>query len=464
MSVKKIELRPYQKEAIERWKENNYTGILSMATGTGKTIIAIEAIRSFLNEGKIGLIIVPTKALLKQWYGVIKNHFPKSIVVCCYSENVDWKRRVKSLIRLYLRQKGTDIMSNHRQKVIISTMGTAWKNDFKKLIEPISHDDIVVIIDEVHRVGAFRYRNILTLPFKKRIGLSATPIREWDYIGTKKIKEYFGGIIYNYTLSDAIQDGYLAPYKYYVEPVALTIEEVKEYLEISEEIRKIVKFFLQEYPGYSIKDIISMVEELEVEEESIASLQYLLISRRRIIKKCKNKYNAILKIIRENKDKLRSCLIYCEDYKQLDKLKNLLLEEGISVGEYTARLDADEREIAFSAVKEGHIQFLLSCKCLDEGVDIPTCDAAILMANSTMEREFIQRRGRLLRLHPSKKHATIFDLVVVPYKKIEDQVPLNEVELNILDRELERVRFFANDAINKEEVTKKINIIYEIFM
>ncbi|MCD6237341.1 MAG: DEAD/DEAH box helicase family protein, partial [Thermoplasmata archaeon] len=212
--MEKLELRSYQKEAIDKWRKNGYRGILSMATGTGKTIIAIEAIRDFLNEGKIGLIIVPTKTLLKQWHEVIKNSFSKPIVVCCYSENPDWKEKLNNLVKLYMREKR--LFSYEREKLIISTMGTAWKKEFGELIGSLSYDDVIVIIDEAHRVGAFRYRNILELPFKKRMGLSATPVREWDNTGTKKINEYFGGIVYRYTLSNAIRDGYLTPYKYYV--------------------------------------------------------------------------------------------------------------------------------------------------------------------------------------------------------------------------------------------------------
>lgn len=462
--MEKIELRPYQKEAIKKWRENNYMGILSMATGAGKTIIAIEAMREFLERGEIGLIIIPTKVLLKQWYHIIKTYFPKSIVVCAYSENIDWRKKLRNIVKLYLREKEADTSSNEREKLVLSTMGTAWKNEFKKLISSIYPEDAVIIIDEVHRVGAFRYRGILDLLFKKRLGLSATPIREWDYTGSEKIMKYFRKIVYKYTLSDAIRDGYLTPYKYYVEPVELTIKEIKEYLEISAKIKKIIKVLRRKYPQYSIKDLIGTTEEIETGEESILSLQNLLISRRKIIKKCKNKYDAILKIVRENKERLKSCLIYCEDYKQLDKIKTLLLKENLSVGEYTARLDAEERGNMFKAVKEGHVQFLLSCKCLDEGIDIPSCDSAILMANSTVEREFIQRRGRLLRLHPSKKYATIFDLFVLPYKDIEHQVPTNEIELSILRSELDRIRFFLDDAINSEEAIKKINLIYRLLI
>ena len=120
-------------------------------------------------------------------------------------------------------------------------------------------------------------------------------------------------------------------------------------------------------------------------------------------------------------------------------------------------------ERTFDSMKAGHIKFLLSCKCLDEGVDIPACESAILMANSTVEREFIQRRGRVLRPHPDKKTAIIFDLFVLPYKDAQNQVPLNEVEREIITSELNRIRFFAEDATNSEEIIKKLNIIDNIF-
>jgi len=432
-----------------------------MATGTGKTITALEAVRSFVEEGKIILVVVPTKAILRQWHRIISDCFPKSIIVDCYSGNFKWKEQIERLSRLYLRGKEED---KTRGKFVLSTMATAWKRAFKDVTKLFPEDDMIIIIDEVHHVGAKSYRNILDLSIKKRIGLSATPDRAWDYMGSQKIKEYFGGIIYNYTLSDAILDGYLSPYKYYVEPVSLTIKEAREYIELSIKIKKILASLSKQYPDLSIKELVSIAEMLDIEETRIVSLQQLLIKRRKLIKNCYNKYDAILKIIRENKDNLKNCLIYCEDYKQLDKIKKLLLNEGLAVGEYTARLSNEEREEVFNAMRRGHIQFLLSCKSLDEGVDMPICDSAILMANSTVEREFIQRRGRLLRLHPDKEYATIFDLIVLPYKHKRDMIPLNKVEKTIINSELERVKFFANNALNRKEILKKVNVIYELFI
>ena len=444
MKCDKIKLRYYQQEAIRNWTNNDYKGIISMATGTGKTITALEAVHSFVEEGKIILVVVPTNAILRQWHEVISNCFPKSIIIVCYSGNFKWKEQIDRLSRLYSREvKEGEV----RGKFILSTMATAWKGLFKDAIRSFPEDDMVIIIDEVHHVGARSYRNILELPIKKRLGLSATPNR-----------------IYNYTLSDAILDGCLSPYKYYIEPVSLTIKEAREYIELSIKIKKILASLSKNYPDLSIKELISIAEMLDIEETHIVSLQQLLIKRRRLIKNCQNKYDAILKIIKENKNTLKNCLIYCEDYKQLDKIKKLLLNEGFAVGEYTARLSNEEREEVFNAMRRGHIQFLLSCKSLDEGVDIPICDSAILMANSTVEREFIQRRGRLLRLHPDKEYAIIFDLIVLPYKHKRDMIPLNKIEKTIINSELERVKFFADNALNREEIIKKVNVIYKLFI
>ena len=457
-SHKKIELRPYQKEAIEKWLHNGCKGILSMATGTGKTIIAIEAIKEFIYRGEVGLIIVPTKTLLKQWYRIIKEYFPRSMIVCCYSGNTKWKEKLRELARLYTIEKNASLEEG-REKIIISTMGTSWKKDFKQLVSMFGYQNIVVVIDEVHRIGAIKYRDVLNMQFKRRLGLSATPTREWDYKGTKMIERYFGGVVYNYPISQAIKDGFLTPYKYYIEPVSLTIEEIKKYLKISEEIKKTVRNLLSKFKGFSIKEIISMAEDLEVEESTLLSLQNLFVQRRRIIKKCENKYATILKLIEDKGDEFENCLIYCEDYQQLDKLKKLLLDRGESAGEYTARMNERKRDHMIDAMKKGHVKFLLSCKSLDEGVDIPSCDAAILMANSSTEREFIQRRGRLLRLSPKKKFSIIFDLIVVPYVSPRDETPLNEVETKILEKEIDRVKFFAKDSLNAEETLKNLKSI-----
>lgn len=459
-----VTLRPYQEEAIKKWKENDCKGILSMATGTGKTIIALTGLQHFLSEGKIGLIVVPTKLLLAQWVESLKEFYHNPIIVKCSSAYPSWENKLKPLLKLdakYITQNGKHT-NEARPRIVVSTMGTAYKRHFQTILrDNVDRDDVILVIDEVHHVGAPTYSKILKLPFRKRLGLSATPFRKWDKIGTKKINDYFDGVVFRYTLGDAIQNGYLAPYKYHVHMVPLTMEELKGYVQLSKKIGNIVKKIKAIYPDMHLFDILTMTEEFEEEEAVIKDLQHLLINRRKIIKKCDNKIAAIEDIL--SQQTLKKCLIYCEDYAQLDQLKSSLLDHGLAVGEYTARLDMDQRNIVLDALRSGHIDYLVSCRCLDEGVDIPNCKSAILLSNSTVEREFIQRRGRILRPHPSKSYANIFDLFVVPYDDLRNEAPVSDAERKILESELERIKFFADDALNCEEILDELESVSKIF-
>lgn len=442
-----IELWPHQEEAIQAWYDHGRRGILSMATGSGKTLTALFAIKR-LPEDAFVVLLVPSKELVVQWVREIQNVFKDAPYIICSSQNIDWRTELRDFIWAYQQKKG--------KKFIISTIRTASSDDFIGIINQELGDEYVIIVDEVHRLGANKSRRIMKKldPKLGRLGLSATPQRIWDDIGTEMILSYFNGIIYEYTLKDAIRDGKIVPYEYHLEFVYLTPEELTEYTEISEKIIALYKRLTEKYElseNATLKTLLSKISD----DKDFNLLQNLLIKRARILKKAEGKIAKVLDIIEREGDKLGKCLIYCEDTKQLNALAKVMGERGYSFVKYLGIHDKEKKKDHLRLFEKGVVKYLLSIKCLDEGVDIPSVDSAIILSSSRNPREFVQRRGRVLRIAQGKERARIYDLFVVPYPPDYDY-SLDRIEIEILERELERAFVFLDGAIDSEETLIKL--------
>ena len=451
-SKKVIKLWPHQEEAIQAWYNNGRKGILSMATGSGKTLTALFAIKR-LPEDAFVVLLVPSKELVVQWIKEIKNIFgDETPHIICSSQNPNWRTKLREFIWAYQKKKG--------KKFIIGTIRTASSDDFIDIINQELKEDYVIIVDEVHRLGAKKSRRIMKMlnPKLGRLGLSATPQRIWDDVGTNMILNYFNGIVYEYTLKDATQDGRIVPYEYYVEFVYLTPEELMEYLEISEKIKKLYRRLINKYKldeNATLKTLLATVSD----EKDINLLQTLLINRARILKKAEGKITKALEIIERERNRLGKCLIYCEDTRQLNALAKLMKERGYRFVKYLGIHDKRKRKDHLELFEKGVVKYLLSIKCLDEGVNIPSVDSAIILSSSRNPREFVQRRGRVLRIAQGKERAKIYDLFVVPYPP-EYNYHLDRVEIEIVERELERAFIFLDGAVDSEETLIKIARIY----
>ena len=242
-SKNEFELRPYQNDAIQAWSDSGFSGIWSMATGTGKTITALRAISKRVKIKGTVIIIVPSKDLVEQWAEVIKRQTPSASIVTCYSGNPRWRKfAAKCTLQRHLPP------NDRKTCYLITTGSTAVSDDFRKIIRPIPNDDIVLVADEVHRFGSRSWQNIFSIPAGLgKLGLSATPIRQWDQQGTNAIFNYFGGIIFEYTLSKAMEDGWLCPYEYHPKLVGMDIDERLEYNYISNKIGKLLASLAYKY-------------------------------------------------------------------------------------------------------------------------------------------------------------------------------------------------------------------------
>lgn len=453
-----ISLREYQIQAIQSWENNGWRGIWSMATGTGKTLTALNAISGRVSTNGTVIIVVPGQDLVDQWALVIeRNGFSKNIVKC-YSENSKWRKSAaKSLLQNHLKS------NDRRVPYLITTAITAISDDFQKIINLIPSHQILLVGDEVHRLGAKSWKKVFSIPAGLgRLGLSATPSRQWDEEGTQSINEYFGGKIFEYRLQDALKDEWLCPYTYHINVVGMTTDERAEYLDFSDKIRMTLISLAKKYGLLTI----DLQEILRLQRrEGDNQLELLLFERANIVKGAEGKFTILNKLAKDRS--INSCMIYCNDENQVSESLKILASEGRkSIGFTSARLANTDREKILQDFATGVYDFIVAIKCLDEGIDIPDTRNALIMASSKTEREWIQRRGRLLRKAPGKQKATIYDCIVVPARVDEDGNILDVIsptEISIINSELLRAREFAQSALNANQTLITIeNIRQEV--
>lgn len=423
--------RPHQVAALEGWKNNGYRGIFEHATGSGKTFTAICAISQSLDKHEVTIIVVPSKELLMQWEKEISDVFSDQGVhiYLCGDEHNNWKKPGY----LSAWTQGSD-----SKKIIISTMDTAATDQFFQSVNQGNH--LFLVADEVHRLGSPFRRNILKLDSGPRLGLSATPQRFGDEEGTSAIFDYFGGIIPPpFTIKDAIKSGVLTKYFYNPHEIKLSVNEQDEWDLLTTRLSKLIA--QQIHPGVRISNIIAE-----------SGIKYLLIQRARIIKNAEKKVELAVQVIREYYEEGQRWILYCDNQTQLRRILNSLKINGFSPYEYHSAMPGDRTEtLRFFSINGG---ILVSIKCLDEGVDIPETTHALILASSKNPREFIQRRGRILRLSPNKPFAVLHDAIVTPNKTEEEQTK----QLSIINAELARAIQFGEWAENPACIARLKNI------
>ncbi len=421
--------KPHQCDALDNWVKQAYRGIFEHATGSGKTYSALCAIRKSLEEHKSVIVLVPSTDLLKQWDEEMKEAFSDMTIqfLPCGDNNNEWKR--EGVLNLWTR-KNEDF-----NMVTLAVMDTASSPEFISRV--VKGEHLFVVADEVHRMGSPARRQFFSVNAGYRLGLSATPRRYGDPEGTKAIIDYFGPIIQPpFTLEDAIKAEVLTPYFYKPCPVSLNEDEQSEWDDLTKEIKK----------RYAI---IAQTKDKKAMDDH--RIQSLMIARSRILKKAKSKISLAKDIIRENYQKGQKWIVYCEDISQLESVLTAInsLPE-IHAFEYHSAMEGDRVETLKFFNRVGGI--MVSIKCLDEGVDIPSTSHALILASSKNPREFIQRRGRILRRSPGKNYSRLFDAIVIPNKV--DEEDSKDARLNIVEAELCRAIQFGEWSDDKTCVTK----------
>lgn len=438
------EERQIQIDAYNAWIGNGKKGIFAMATGSGKTVTALNCIRKQYKENGYykAIIVVPTQALAIQWEHETKS-FNFQNIVSTHSDK-DWK----NILSRYITRS---LLDSTKSIILITTYATFNRNDIQSFLKKVrGAETFIYVADEAHNIGSQNSLKHLPEMINWRIGLSATPERIYDDLGSEKLYEFFNSkppkYTYRYTMKQAIEEGILCHYDYYPIFIELTSSEMEEYERISDQLRKYIDADTGKYKPDAEK---------------------LLLKRKRIIHKAENKKIAISDLLEELKQKQKldytfvfvpegyepdysindSYNINQDDIHIIDEYAQMFKEHGYSYHKYISGLDDAPNILQNFA--DGDIQILLSMKCLDEGVDIPRAEHAIFCSSTGNPRQFVQRRGRVLRKCKGKEKAKIWDLIVTPPNILDES---NSIERNLFFNEAKRIINFAALADNQIDI------------
>ena len=438
------EERKIQIDAYNAWIGNGKKGMFAMATGSGKTVTALNCIRKQYKENGYykAIIVVPTQALAIQWEHETKS-FNFQNIVSTHSDK-DWK----DVLSRYITRS---LLDSTKSIILITTYATFNRNDIQLFLKKVRGiETFIYVADEAHNIGSQNSLKHLPEMINWRIGLSATPERIYDDLGSEKLYEFFDSkppkYTYRYTMKQAIEEGILCHYDYYPIFIELTSSEMEEYERISNQLRKYIDADTEKYKPDAEK---------------------LLLKRKRIIHKAENKKIAISDLLEELKQKQKldytfvfvpegyepdyaindSYNIDQDDIHIIDEYAQMFKEHGYSYHKYISGLD--DAPSILQNFADGDIQILLSMKCLDEGVDIPRAEHAIFCSSTGNPRQFVQRRGRVLRKCKGKEKARIWDLIVTPPNILDES---NKIERNLFFNEVKRIVNFAALADNQIDI------------
>ena len=417
----------YQEEAIAAWKNNNYKGFYVMATGTGKTWTAIYSAKELLKEHPALIVIAaPYKHLVKQWAEDVEKVFKDAAIVLVSSENQHWFSLAKQAV---LAQK----YNENKQVILITTIKSFYSEKFDYVLN-MSHQEKILIVDEAHR---FTQRpDELKETFNYLLGLSATPVNGKNNEAGEELMKFFGGQVYSLPIEVALENKFLVPYYYH--PIYVSASEEEE-------------------DGFAA--LSSMLAHCFNEQGIVIDKEKLFKytrARLRIISMAEAKINGVDQLIAKVpiKDHL---VVYCgdgklfeeneEEIRHIQYVKKHIDKIGLKTSQFTASEDMNRRMELVDMFNKKEIDTLVAIRCLDEGINIPSIKSALILSSNDDYREFVQRRGRILRKYDGKKYADIFDVVVLP----------STATPKFAQIELRRFYEYARLAINKEELLVELN-------
>lgn len=425
-SAEPIELRDYQNDAIQAWKENGYRGFYVMATGTGKTWTAIFSARELIKKHPAMVVIcAPYKHLVRQWKDDVEKAFPDAKIIMVSSENPQWEQQISHEI---IRKR----YSPNTQIIIISTIVSFNKPRFMAAISK-SKDEKLLIVDEAHR---FTDRaEELKDTFRYMLGLSATPFSGSSAQRGLELMQFFGGQVFNLPIEDALDRGFLVPYRYY--PIYLSASEEEE-SKFRYHTQKILSCFRNNRcinPDQLVKSLRNRLRVISMAEEKQTMIDQILT---RVVEK-------------------DHFVVYCgdgrlfdqnsgEELRHIQSVKRVLTAHGYKSSQFTASENMADRMELVDAFNKGEISALAAIRCLDEGINIPSIKSALILSSNDDYREFVQRRGRILRKYGTKEVANIYDVIVLPSGDLQAWAKI----------ELRRFREYARLALNWDELEPEL--------
>ena len=454
--------RDYQKKAYDNWKKRDYSGIFAMATGTGKTITSLNCILQEYKKTEFYkfLVIVPTRALVEQWEDEIIKKF-------------NFQNLISIGSKYFYQELSYD--DGDVNSCVLLTYATFKGKKFQEKFRRLPHlYKFTLIADECHNMGSRGFLKILNSlgPLKKRIGLSATPSRYFDELGEKEVYSFFNipiveqnpDFTFSFSISEAINaepDPFLCPYRYRIKFVELEKFELEEYRILTKKLARYI-----DKNGH-LKDSIEVEKILKI--------------RKDIIKKATNKKNTLLEIIDEiGKVNFKYSFVYVPEGREKDYSENdsdwdnydqsdlnLISDYTLAVNEkYNNEIpirhftgETKDRQLILNDFENGRIASLFAMKCLDEGVDIPRTEIAIFCSSTGNPRQYVQRRGRVLRLHKQKEIATIYDMIVIPKIDLSNNNGEFSCEKGLVEGEIRRLIEFAKDSKNLDEILQNSELI-----
>ncbi|MCM1440648.1 MAG: DEAD/DEAH box helicase family protein [Roseburia sp.] len=422
-----IKLFDYQEQAINKWVENGHKGFYIMATGTGKTWTAIYSAKKLIEDyPSLIVIAAPYKHLVKQWAEDVKKAFKDATIVLISSENHSWYTDAK---RAVIAQK----YEQDKQIILITTIKSFYSDKFEAVMD-LSSQDKLLIVDEAHR---FTQRDDeLHTTFKYMLGLSATPINGKNNAAGIELVNFFGGQVFNLPIEDALERHFLVPYNYHPIFVPATEDEENRFNQISANMASCFH------------------EGVLVDTERF--VKYVR-SRLRVISMAENKISHIDDFIKQIPEK-DHFIVYCGDGRLFDGqrddeirhiqfVKDRLYNLGIKSSQFTATESMDRRMELVDMFNNNEISSLVAIRCLDEGINIPSIKSALILSSNDDYREFVQRRGRILRKYGDKKCADIYDVIVLP----------TELTPKMAIIELRRYYEYARLALNHTELLEQLD-------
>ena len=454
-----VKLFEYQEEAIESWASHNYCGIFDMATGTGKTYTGLGAItRIFHDKQKLAVIIVcPYQHLVEQWVEDIERFNLSPVIGYSASPQKDWKTRLENDI-FDFRIGVIDVMC------FVTTNATFSSPFVQEALSKIGKNTLLMV-DEAHNFGAAGLRELLSQRYQYRLALSATLDRHGDEIGTRALYDYFGDKCIEYGLERAIKENKLTPYYYHPVVVHLKENELQKYRDLSRKI--------------SLQRRKNKFGEWEYTEQG----KLLLLQRARLIAGAENKLHALKGLLLEYVNDSHM-LVYCgatrindfkddeserDEYgeKQIVAVSKMMGNElHMRVTHFTSMESAKERELIKKQFAEARpYQAIVAIKCLDEGVNIPSIKTAFILASSSNPKEYIQRRGRVLRKFKGKDFAVIYDFITLPrpLEYVNNDSDSSKMEKSLIVKEINRMIEFGSIALNSSESDKLIKQLSESY-
>lgn len=443
-----VTLHGYQEDAVRNWIAQGYQGIFDMCTGAGKTFTALAAMVQLAKalEDKLAVFIVcPYIHLVSQWEEDVVQWTSVPIIIAhSKSPDSEWKTNLLKLYKRF-RKEGSPF-------VCITTNDSFAGNEIQQYVSRFTENQkVLLIVDEAHNFGSQQMINVMPWNIRYRIALSATIKRHMDKLGTNKIEEFFGEKCIEYTLERAIDEGNLVHYYYHPIPVYLSMDELEKYRILTNKLKKY---------------IVIKNGKMKISDAG----KPIIFERTRLLAGAECKTGVLLDMMEKYKDD-NNILVYCgatsvtdEDTgiqkRQID-LVTEKLQKGLnmSVKRFTAEEGLSERQNIKTYFAQGMYQVVTAIKCLDEGVNIPGIKTAFIMSSSRNPKEFVQRRGRLLRKSDNKKKAIIYDFITLP-RDIDDVIPSNvDEDRTIIVGEIARMQEFGRLSDNPEQTDDLINVI-----